>query len=111
MKITYIFMLLFLISLSCINIKAQTVVASSSEIDYTQNDLITDDTRLGFLIPSILLLITIVCFAIDFGVVGVGSACLIGLIVLSMLGVVVISWYWLLSFIIITIIILSRLAG
>lgn len=53
--------------------------------------LSSQDNKLSLLIPALMLMISIVAFAIDFGVVGVVLGCVGGLFVCFLLGIIAIS--------------------
>ena len=70
----------------------------------------TSSNKLGLLIPAILLVVTIVMFAIDFGAVGVGITSALSLVILYKLGIIYINVISLSGFIIIIAIVLYKIS-
>ena len=95
---------------SAIDIGSQTL-ADSDFIDGVVNEFFTSDSnRLGLLIPAILLVVTIICFSIDFGAVGVSAASALSLLVLFMLKIVYFHPFSLASFILIIVIMIYKIS-
>lgn len=97
--------ILMIVLLSLIAVSPVFAVSSILEQeshDYSINEFLsTSSNKLGLLIPAILLAVTIITFAIDFGTVGVSSASSASLVVLYFLKIVYINPISLISFIII----------
>lgn len=102
----HIIIMMLLLSLTSVAYAA-TLDSSEHVLDISNHDarvnrfLENRDSMLNFLIPAIMLLVTLVSFAIDFGTVGVSGVCVVSLVFMTWLGIVYISTGWLIAFVII----------
>jgi len=71
-------------------------------------DLVIRNELLGFIIPLLLLFITIIMFAVDFGVVGIGTLSSVFLVVGWWLGFIPVHIISLISFILIISIVMFK---
>lgn len=110
MKLQINILILMLVLLSA-SVFAIDLVDSESH-DYSINEFLgSSSNMLGLLIPAILLVVTIITFAIDFGTVGVSAAAATSLIILYFLQIVYINPISLISFIIIVGIMIYKMQG
>ena len=87
-------------------------LVDSDAHDYSVNEFLgSSSNMLGLLIPAILLVVTIVTFAIDFGTVGVSAAAAASLVILFFLQIVYLNPVSLISFIIIVAIMIYKMQG
>lgn len=106
-KITILILMLLL----SIQVVIGATVVGTDRIDGRTNGLLsTSSNKLGFLIPAIMLAVTIICFAIDFGATGVSMASAISLLVLYLMRIIYIDIVSLASFIIIIIIMVYKIS-
>lgn len=70
----------------------------------------TADDRLNMVIPAIFVILTIIAFMLDFGVIGVGAGCVFGLAVCKLIGLITISPFSLISLIIMVVIIIIKVS-
>ena len=71
------------------SIYALDELTDTTNINYVSNGFLdNDDNKVAMLIPAILLVITIIMFAVDFGAVGVSASSICALLLLYFLGIV-----------------------
>jgi len=100
---------LFVCLMSYSAIALDTLI-DNEPLDYVSNQFLDDDnTKLGMLIPAILLVVTIIMFAVDFGAVGVAGSSVCALLLLYMLKIIYLNPVSLISFIIIVIIMIYKI--
>ena len=89
---------------------ATTTLTDTESFNGRVNTLLSDNsTKLGLLFPVMLLFVTMICFAIDFGTMGVGITSIATLILLYLFKIVYFNPVWLTSLIIIIVIMLVKI--
>lgn len=96
MKINNLFFIalaiLFLVP-NCLAEYEEAVKAGTASLTVNNNILsISLDSRISMIIPAIMLIISLVSVAIDFGVVGITASCMVSLFLLAIVGVIAIEW-------------------
>jgi hypothetical protein len=102
MKQTNILMALLVITIILQIVYAEDVASLGRDDIYDRaNSLLSSkENRLSMIFPSILLVISLIAVAIDFGAIGVIIASMGSLVILTWLGLVTIGWVPLISFVI-----------
>jgi len=108
-KFNIILSIMFLLSISMVF--AEDIIDTDRH-SYISNNFIDDDNNMvGFLIPAILLTITLITFAIDFGTVGVSLASITSMILLYFLHIIYLNPINLTSLVIIIGIMIYKMQG
>ena len=108
--IVFIFLILSILSMGIVF--GVDNLAEKDGHSYAINTFLdNNDDMLGLLVPAILLTITLITFAIDFGTVGVSAASLASLIILYYMNIIYINPVNLVSFIIIIGIMMYKMQG
>ena len=93
------------------NTGTSTYGAGIASLIFSDNPFFTNSThRIASLFPLFLLVVVIIFALIDFGVVGVVIGSLLGLIIGSVIGILPISPFYLISFILMSIILIYKLS-
>ena len=89
----------------------EQVLVGSAQIDGRENKFLEDNTsKLAMLIPVIMLIVALVFFAVDFGVIGVTATLLCALIFVNVIGLLAVSVSSIVSRVIMGAILLYKLA-
>lgn len=90
---------------------AETYLVGADEMDFSVNEFISDgQDALSMLVPALLIITAIVFFMLDFAVVGVIIGCVVGLTVSVMIGIIALSTMSLVTYIILAIMLIFKVA-
>ena len=79
---------IFIFSASFVSAATEVMVGSDS-MNAGDNELVNSpNERLAMIVPALMVIVSIVFFAIDFGAIGVTASCLIGLVAVRIIGIV-----------------------
>jgi len=109
MKLLLITILLAL-TVSPVSFALDTLFESTT-LDFRTNDLTdTPQERVSLLFPALLIVVTLVMFALDYGAVGVSLTSLVALGVLNLLGILYFNWVTFISMCIMLAVVIYKLS-
>jgi len=94
-----IFLLFLLVSLTGAFAIDEFIIDSASFEDKENAFLNDKESRLAMIVPAMFVIVSIIFFMLDFGAIGVILGSTLGLVICVLVGIVMLDWVTLLSFI------------
>jgi hypothetical protein len=107
----YYLMLLALILLPLVLATYDKGVVVGTDTLYTPTNgfMETSADKISMIVPAILIIICMVCAAVDFGVIGITLASIVSLVILSILGIIGLSIVSVSAYIILGVILIGKM--